>query len=414
MKILWFTNTPSLYKKNLNGYNGGGWIESLEATISKRNDIELGISFYHSDDCFRKKDGNTTYYPLSLYNSKFKKIKHNLFYKKSDKKEVNAYLEVINDFKPDVIHIFGSEKSFGLITRQTNIPVIIHIQGLLNPCLNAYFPPGYSYFNQLEQYFLKPVKLFQTLRGMSFFKYNASREDAILKDCKHFMGRTQWDKNLCALFAPNSKYFYCSETLRDLFYKATPWVKQIRNKFFITSIISKTTYKGFDVILKTAKLLREHTNIDFEWTVFGIKEYKFWEKKLGIDCASVQVKLKGIADSETLVNYLLASDVFVHSSYIDNSPNSICEAQILGLPVIAANVGGVSSLIEEGKTGVLVPANDPYSFASKIIGLFESPNKAINLGKNARELALERHSRDKILIDLLGIYSELQNANITN
>lgn len=413
MKILWFTNTPSLYKKDLRGYNGGGWIESLEKILSQQDNVELGISFLHSDDCFKSKQGRTTYYPISLYSSKSQKFKHYLLYKKSYKKEVDSYMDVINDFKPDLIHVFGTEQSFGLLTLYTKIPVVIHIQGILNPYLNAYFAPGLSKIDSILEKAFNPLKLISTLRGQFFFKCNAEREVIILKNCKYFMGRTHWDKDVCTLYAPNSKYFYCSEVLRDLFYQAMPWQKQTRNKFLITSTISKVSYKGFDVILKTAKLLKKHTKIDFEWNVFGITEYKFWEKKLMIECASVNVKLNGIADSETLVKYLQDADVFVHPSYIDNSPNSVCEAQLLGLPVIAANVGGVSSLIEDNKTGILVPANDPFTLTSKLMELYGSNEKAIALGSNARALALKRHSKERIKMDLLDIYKELQYA-ITN
>ncbi len=73
MKILWFTDTPSLYKKNTKGYNGGGWIESLEQIIAQQKDIELAVSFFHSDDCFKSKQGRSTYYPISHYNSILKK-----------------------------------------------------------------------------------------------------------------------------------------------------------------------------------------------------------------------------------------------------------------------------------------------------------------------------------------------------
>lgn len=70
-------------------------------------------------------------------------------------------------------------------------------------------------------------------------------------------------------------------------------------------------------------------------------------------------------NSDKLVELLLESDLYVHTAYIDNSPNAICEAQYLGMPIIATYVGGVPSLIEQGKDGVLIPANDPFMLAEK-------------------------------------------------
>ena len=54
------------------------------------------------------------------------------------------YLSIIEDFKPDVIQVFGSEGSFALIQEYTITSVVIHLQGLINPYLNTYFPIAYS------------------------------------------------------------------------------------------------------------------------------------------------------------------------------------------------------------------------------------------------------------------------------
>jgi glycosyltransferase involved in cell wall biosynthesis len=405
MKILWFTNTPSLYKRNTKGYNGGGWIESLELIVSNENDIELGVSFFHPDDCFKTQQGETTYYPIPLYNTILKKLKHYIFHNKCDNAEVNYYLKIIDDFKPDVIHVFGSEQSFGLLTLYTKIPVVIHLQGILNPYLNAYYAPGSNQIDLIKQNVFKPLKLISLIHGMSSFKHNAKREVVILKNCKYYMGRTEWDKRVVSLYAPNSTYFYCNEVLRDVFYSSLAWQKKKRNKIILVSTISRTSYKGFDLILKTAKLLKESSNIDFEWMVLGVNSYKEWEKKLGINCSEVNVFLKGVVSSETLVENIRAGDFFIHPSYIDNSPNSLCEAQIIGIPVLSTNVGGISSLIENDKTGYLVPANDPFTLASMVIELNKDEIKSLEIAERSREIALLRHDKSTIINDLLKIYN---------
>ena len=414
MKILWFTNTPSLYKKQKKGYNGGGWIESLEQIISDRNDIELAVSFYHPDGCFKIKKEETTYYPIPLYNSIFKKLKQYILYNRCDKTEVNYYLKIIEDFKPDIIHVFGSEQSFGLLTLYTKIPVVIHLQGILNPYLNAYYPPGSNQIDLIKQNFFKPLKIFNLVRGMSVFKHNTKRESIILKNCKYYMGRTEWDKSIASLYAPNSTYFYCGEVLRDIFYSAKAWQKKKGTKLKLVSTISKTSYKGFDLILKTAKLLKEFSEIDFEWNVFGINEYKQWEKKLRIDCEQVNIFLKGVASSETLVKNIQSGDIFIHPSYIDNSPNSICEAQMIGIPVISTNIGGISSLIENDKTGYLFPTNDPYTLFTRIVEIKRNKKDALRISKYARNEAILRHDKEKIKNDLLTVYDHINNEKKSN
>lgn len=75
-------------------------------------------------------------------------------------KAILAYcLNIIEDFQPDIIHVFGSEWCFGLVEKYTNIPVVIHMQGSLPPYANAAFPPGYNFFTQWRNSHFSPIVL---------------------------------------------------------------------------------------------------------------------------------------------------------------------------------------------------------------------------------------------------------------
>jgi glycosyltransferase involved in cell wall biosynthesis len=68
-----------------------------------------------------------------------------------------------------------------------------------------------------------------------------------------------------------------------------------------------------------------------------------------------------------------------------------------GLPVIASRVGGLLDLVEEGRTGVLVPADDPPALASAIESLVLSPARAAAMGSAAREEVARRYSFDRMV-----------------
>jgi glycosyltransferase involved in cell wall biosynthesis len=415
MKVLWFASSPSLYEKEKAGYNGSGWIESLERLMSKSNEIELGIGFFHTNNSFKEKRGNVTYYPICIATRFHEKVRNRLFAKHREEVEVNSCMRVILDFKPDIIHVFGSEKSFGLVSRYTRVPIVIHIQGILNPYLNAYFAPGSSLMKWSKVYRFHPYRNYRFIQNFIFFRQHARREERILKSNKFYMGRTAWDRDVISLYSPGAKYFYCSEILREDFYASAKWKPVGSSKMRLISTISKTPYKGFDTILKAAKLLKQLGYINFEWKVFGVKSAWEFEQMTGIKCDDVNVALQGVADSKTLVNHLLNSDVFIHLSYIDNSPNSVCEAQMVGLPVIATNTGGIPSLVEDGKTGFLVPTNDPFSVVKRILDLKTSQSLAFETGEQARLVAMQRHNKEEIQNQLLSIYKELnhkENATV--
>ena len=239
MKVLWLTTSPSLYSSNSTDYNGRGWIESLEKYVSQNSEINLAVGFFHRDSIFKKRIGKVIYYPISIYSNFFKKLQ--LFFNPNNQKdEIKSCLKIIDDFEPDIIHVFGTEPSFGLLSTHINIPVIVHIQGILIPCKNAYYPPGISLYDFLISNVFKPIYLSKLISGISSFNYKTNRERDILAQTKYFMGRTNWDKSISQLFSKKSKYFYCSELLRDQFYLSKKWSKKSNSKIILTSTISKT------------------------------------------------------------------------------------------------------------------------------------------------------------------------------
>lgn len=414
MKVLWLAPTPSLYQANSKYnslYNGGGWISSLEKLIYKSKDIDLAIGFFMDNEPFKSVQNDHTYYPISTSKNKVEKILNKLSFDRSTKKELENIIKVIDDFKPDMIHIFGTEYSFGLISKLTKVPIVIHIQGILNPYDNAFFPPNDNLLNHFLDGNIKNfINVYRTKRS---FELGGKREVEVMESCPNYTGRTNWDFSVSRIYNNQSKYYHINEVLRDEFYDTELPIKQsfeVGNKLKLITTISKVPYKAFDLILKTAQILKEHVGLDFQWDVYGIQDYKYWEKKLNIKSADVNVNCNGIINAKGLREKLISSDIYIHPSYIDNSPNSLCEAQILSLPIISTNVGGISSLIDDNKSGMLCPANDPYTLAYKINLLFENQILRKELGEQGRTEALERHNKETILNNIVLMYNDLSKS----
>lgn len=397
MRILWFAGNAALYAQRA-AYNGGGWIGSLQQELRSQHqkDITLGISIPWDVEFKEEKDG-VTYYGV-------KKIKHILWkYKEKESNVLKRMKDIIADFHPEVIHVFGTEEVYSLVTTVTNIPVVIHIQGILGPIFNAWLPQNLSWTDYL-------IRVPRMIPGYIGQKMNVKRERRALYSCHHLMGRTEWDRRISQLLAPNASYHYCSEMLRPQIYGSHKvWLPEKRDKFILISIISNAVYKGADVVLRTAKLLKDFSDIEFEWRVFGIVNMHFAEKLAKINAAEVNVIPSGIISADKLVEEICNASLFIHPSYIENSANAVCEAQVLGIPVIATNVGGISSLIADERTGLLVPANDSYQLATQIMRLHADPHLCIQIGKRGREVALQRHMPETIVSDLIHTYKTIIN-----
>lgn len=409
MRILWFSVTPSLFNPHSNGHNGGGWIASLEQIARQNNEIELGVAFYFPDSSFKYHNEGVTYYPIMPEKSS---LVGKIFKKNDKNSNVAKYLKIIEDFKPDIIQIFGSENEFGAICKQTDIPVVIHMQGCLPPYHNALMPVGMKKSDFLFKKGLSLGYRFIGLRSEKAFRRKAEREIETIQSCKYFMGRTEWDKSLIDLFNPDATYFHCEEALRDSFINSNKqWKYSDGKKKTIISVISRPWYKGCDLILKTAALLKRFTDIDFEWKVYGIPEMRFFESVYGIKAKDVNVHPMSTASKEELVDALCTASCYVHTSYIDNSPNSICEAQIMGVPVLATHVGGTSSIVTDGVDGILFPANAPYTTAALIKKITSNKELAEKLSREAIAKATQRHAPDNIGRNLCCIYDRIINEN---
>jgi glycosyltransferase involved in cell wall biosynthesis len=102
-------------------------------------------------------------------------------------------------------------------------------------------------------------------------------------------------------------------------------------------------------------------------------------RRLGLESA---VELLGERDD--VPELLGTGDIFVLSSHSEGLPLSILEAMAAGLPVVASNVGGVSEVVVDGETGLLVPPSDAQSLAAAIERLLEDPVLRQRLGEAGR------------------------------
>ena len=413
LRILWFTNTSSLYGKS-NTY-GGGWISSLEQIFLQEKNIELGISFFYSQELIEPIVRTTKYFPIVLKTGKkhpIRTVLNNWKKHKQIDKGLEKILDVVESFQPDLIQVFGTERVFASIQEYTEIPVVIHLQGIINPYLNTYYPPNQSKINFL----LNPQFLWNNILGNSpifresEMKAQAIREEKNLKSAKFIMGRTHWDKMICKIYAPNAKYFHIDEVLRPIFYNYKNNIKPT-NKITLSTTISSTTYKGIDLVLKTAALLLKESNIDFVWNFIGInkedKILRHFEKALNLNTKYLKINCLGRVEANELIEILQSTDLFIHPSYIDNSPNSVCEAQMIGVPVIACNVGGLKSLIKNGETGILIPSNGVFELFHHIKEFSINQNEFHEMSFKAKVVAHQRHDRNKIKNNILKVYNKI-------
>lgn len=416
MRVLWFTNIPCNYTKT-GGYHGGGWLSSLHdaITLACGKEIELGVSFCMDNQPHKATREGTVYYPVPSHKKSLSNKVLDLINYNDEKRDIvlwphyiNHFKRVIEDFKPDVIEVFGSELYTGLgalAAKELGIPCVLHLQGLLSLSIYILLPTGVSRRNFILKDGFKGA--FANFQLLTYWKRSCYREKAILNAVNHVIGRTEWDRQALEIINPKAKYHYGGEILRPCFYEDSE--RHIPVKPIITTTSSVATYKGFDIILKTANILKNECNIDFTWNVYGNVEPSFYERLTRIKHNEVNVQLKGVASAEQLREAMLSSSLYFQPSYVENSPNSVAEAQMLGLPAVATNIGGTPSMISHNETGFLFSATDPYMGAYYAAKLIRERELNINIGRKSQEIATKRHDPKSIVNNLIMTYKELIN-----
>ncbi len=101
-----------------------------------------------------------------------------------------------------------------------------------------------------------------------------------------------------------------------------------------------------------------------------------------------------------------ALDIFVMPSRQEGLGISVMEAQACAIPVIASKVGGLINLIDDGKTGLLVPVEQPAILAQALILLLKNPQKAKELAQEGRAVVTEKFSAEEMVNRTLKLYEE--------
>lgn len=415
MRILWVTGNGGNYKsQTVKGT--GGWIGAMqEALCEAKPDMELGITFFHLTDNDDTHVENVTYFPV-LYQYGMNGL-HKLYirhFRDEDeyrKERIQAMVQKIMNYKPDLIHIWGVEHFHAAILEYIkDIPIVVYIQGLLSVCMYAHTPPAISLVDikKSDSWVSRNV-----LKNGNWGSYltnleRAKNEIRCSRYVKNWIGRTDWDMKMAQMLSPGSLYFHVDELMRSSF-EGCQWKYHYNGKAInVMSTISSDWYKGIDVVLNTAFILKQH-GVNIQWNIFGwergSKLLKTFIKKIGVKPEDVSIVFHGRVNGEAIKEGLLSCDCYVHPSYIENSSNAIAEAQMLGVPVIAQYVGGNPTMLKDD-SGVLVAPNEPYTMASAILGMRDE-SIATGCSKRALAVASLRQNKNKTISDLLDVYKKL-------
>lgn len=418
MNILWLTNVPLPEFSQLMNEKPtpfGGWLDNASIQLSEDKRIKLSITF--------PKTGLNDVLVNDVLVVEGDKIKYYAFQPANENKLTNKLGWILDQVKPDIVHIFGTEYAHTLVMvnacNELGISTVISIQGLLSiyekhymACLPVSIQNSFTLWELVKQDSLKQQQI-------KFIKHGRLEIEALQK-AKHIIGRTTWDKACTSQINPDAQYYFCNETLRNEFYKHR-WEINRCEKHSV--FISQGSYpiKGLHFMLEAMPLIlkrfpeaklyvggRNPTKINSFIDRIKLSSYGKYIKKL-ISRYNLQdsVVFTDLLDEKQMCERYLRSHVFVCPSSIENSPNSLGEAMILGVPCVASDVGGVADMLKHRVEGFVYQSDAPYMLAYYICKIFVNDVIALRFSEKAREHALRTHDKKENLNVLLGIYETI-------
>ena len=104
---------------------------------------------------------------------------------------------------------------------------------------------------------------------------------------------------------------------------------------------------------------------------------------------------------------LASCDLAVLPSRAEGLPNAVLEYMAAGLPTIASRVGGMAELIQDGVTGLLVPAEDANALAGALLQFLRDPEQARQIANDGQRFAVENFSFERLIREIDELYGEL-------
>lgn len=412
MKIAWVIGTYisiSDFQNVDTVSNSGGWNNTQLRRLAEVDEVTELIIISVRPNYFKKEKEE-------LGKVKIYHLDYNPITKRINKRLMDDIDRIVKIEKPDIIDIQGTETTYSAVTykKKLDCPILVTIHGIAFQCERFYtrgFPTKSLLFDRTlaDNLSLKGV-----LEKKHLMHLRAKLENEILKSVKYVRGRTNWDRACVMSINPNIQYFHGELILRDSFTRSS-WSIQTCQNHRVFTTQANSPLKSIYTLLEAVSILKKKFN-DILLVIPGHpmrtglirgghdKLIARRIRQLGIEA---NVQYVGNLSADQMALELVNARVFVLQSEIENSPNSLAEAQMVGTPSISSFTGGSPEYIRNEETGLLYNSYDPVMAAMQIERLFSDDELCNRISDSEKLVARRRHNETVITRNLIKIYQAI-------
>jgi len=368
----------------------------------------------------------------------FNLIKHSSYFFGNNKKIDDIFKDLIEEFKPDIIHfqhLIGFSPNLIKIAHEKKIPIVftVHDYWLLCPkahlidnnlnicniardkfkCIKCLWNDGLYKFKKIKinhpktyieilknlakiilNYLKRPYLIFYIF----YIRPRAIHE--IIKKSDLFISPSYKLKNkLIEYGILKNKLIYLDLGIDDINFNNVK--KTISKKIRFAFIGPVVSYKGIQVLLNAFDNIKDAT-LDIYGPVINSKFKKFIKNK--------SIKFKGKFNHQELVEIFSNIDILIVPSIcMENSPLVVREAFATKTPVVASDIGGLSEMVQNGKTGLLFKVGDSRDLFEKIRYFIDNPSEIKRMSREIKSIKTIKENASEI--DVIYRHLIYENSN---
>lgn len=402
MKVLWFSNALfSTERKNATGT----WLHTMSEALVAQGVVLANISQSDKVNKISRFDvGGIKQWVLP---------KFHLYNGLPSRNNIQKIQSIVESFQPDLIHIWGVESYWGLLSSRGYLKgaILLEMQGIKFSCVNVFWG-GLSIKDVLSTIGIKEiVKPSLSLIGRrNEFNRWGRYEKEMLSKHDFICTQSEWVRSIIAPYIKRNCSILNTECIvRKEFLNSKQWGPHLDRTSPVVFTMSSQphAFKGIHDVINAVSILK-HKYPAIELRIagsFGAERSflrmagytRFLLRLIKKNNLQKNVKFLGAINEEQLIDEMLNADVMVQPSYVESYSLALAETMCVGLPAVVSFAGAMPELAKDNETALFYSPSDFYRCAYLINKLFDSKQLSRDISFKARELALERNSSKNIV-----------------
>ena len=414
MKILWFSNSI-LSKTQSKG--SGSWLFAMRDLLSDHIDLINVTDGIVKTPELNRGNGIKEYilprWPLKN--------------RVPSKENISIIEKIVIDEKPDIIHIWGTEKYWALLFSRGVIDfhnVIIEMQGVISSCVDVFYggltPQDYRKMVSLKS-ILKPSTSLH--RCLGNYQKKMVDEYEVVSKFKYISTQSEWTRGqLITICRHDAKFLHTLRPIRKEFINAEKWHFQDHlSPVLFCSFSYYVPFKGFHILLRALNELKiKYPDIKLKIAgpnilnkpFYSLTDYErylvqYIRKHKLLD----NISFLGMLNAAEIIKELHEADVAVNPSFVESYSAAAAESLYLGVPTVLAYAGAMVDFSSERQVALYYNPLDYRALTAKILQFWGDTCLRSELTNNSIMILSDKCDPERVCDRQLELYKKVITEN---